>query len=490
MPPVRVRFAPSPTGLTHLGSARTALFNYLIAKQTGGQFIFRIEDTDQKRFDPEAESDLTQSLRWLGIEWDEGPDVGGPHEPYRQSERSQIYREHAEKLVESGHAFFCFCTPAELAEVRKEQQGRKEALRYSGICRTIDPERAVERVNNGESHVVRFKMPKEGSITAQDYLRGDIRVENRTMDDKVLLKSDGHALYHLAALVDDHIMGITHVFRGEEWLPSLPLHAHIYEAFGWDQPIWVHLSVFLKPTGKGKMSKRETEAMKGSGKSIFVRDFPELGYLPEAVNNWIALMGWSLDDHTEFFHMEDLIEGFSLEGLNPAPAAIDFKKLDHFNGLHIRDLSNDELAKQLLPQYLAAGVEPEMEILTKIMPLIQTRLATLDDAPALTAFLFKDEVNIDAEDIPGKGMDFDQTRNALEKSLELMKGLPAFEAELMDSPMRELAENLGLKAGQLFTSLRNAVTGQRISPPLFESMELLGKERTFARINQAIGKLS
>ena len=423
------------------------------------------------------------------MSWDEGPDVGGSHAPYRQSERSAIYRKHTEELIDKDKAFYCFCTPEELDKERKEQQARKEAPRYSGVCREISKEEAAHRVADGEKHVVRFKMPKDGSITAKDYLRGDITVENRTLDDKVLLKSDGHALYHLAAMVDDHLMGISHVFRGEEWLPSLPLHAHIYEAFGWEQPTWVHLSVFLKPTGKGKMSKRETESMKGTGQSIFVKDFAELGYMPEAINNWIALMGWSLDDHTEFFGMKELIEGFSLDGLNPAPSAIDFKKLDHFNGLHIRNLSAEELAQRLKPYYLAQDYHPTLEQLAEIVPLIQTRLATLDDAPELTAFLFKDSVDVAAEEIPGKGMDPSQTKFALESSLNLLKELP-FSAEAMDQPMRDLAEELGLKAGQLFTALRNAVTGQRISPPLFESMELLGQTETFKRLAAAITKLN
>ncbi|MCW5888647.1 MAG: glutamate--tRNA ligase, partial [Anaerolineales bacterium] len=273
----RVRFAPSPTGLTHLGSGRTALYNYLLAQQSGGQFILRIEDTDQKRFNPDAEQDLTSSLQWLGLQWDEGPEVGGPHEPYYQSKRMEIYRQHAEELIERGHAFYCFCTPAELDAVRKAQQEAKQPPHYSGACRGLPLAEAKQRVANGETHVIRFKAPKDGSITVHDELRGDITVQNSTIDDRVLLKSDGHALYHLAAMVDDHLMGITHVLRGEEWLPSLPLHVHIYEGFGWQQPKWIHLSVFLKPSGKGKMSKRETEEMKLTGQSIFIQDLARMG---------------------------------------------------------------------------------------------------------------------------------------------------------------------------------------------------------------------
>jgi len=347
--PARVRFAPSPTGMTHLGSARTALYNYLYARHTGGKFILRIEDTDQKRYDPNSEADLINAQKWLGMVWDEGPDIGGPYAPYYQSKRSEIYRKYADELVEKGSAFYCFCTPEELKLVREMQQKRHEQPHYSGKCRNIRLEEAKSRIKNGEKHVVRFKVPKEGSITVVDKLRGEITVENSKIDDMVLLKSDGFALYHLAAMVDDHLMGITHVMRSEEWLPSLPLHAHIYNSYGWKQPEWVHLSVFLKPSGKGKMSKRDKELMRLTGQSIFVKDFSELGYLPEAVVNWIALMGWSFDDHTEFFTMQDLIEKFDIDRLNPSPAAIDFKKLDHFNGLHIRALSKKELAQRLIP---------------------------------------------------------------------------------------------------------------------------------------------
>jgi glutamyl-tRNA synthetase len=487
--PTRVRFAPSPTGLTHLGSARTALYNYLIAHQTGGQFILRIEDTDQKRYDPNAESDLKANLRWLGLQWDEGPDVGGPHEPYYQSQRMDIYRQHAEELVAKGKGFYCFCTPEELDRVRKEQQAAKQAPHYSGRCRDIDPQEAQRRVSAGETHVVRFKAPKDGSITVVDTLRGEIKVENRNIDDRVLLKSDGHALYHLAAMVDDHVMGITHVLRSEEWLPSLPLHVHIYEAFGWQQPVWVHLSVFLKPSGKGKMSKRDTEAMRLTGQSIFVKDLAEMGYLPEGVLNWIALMGWSYDDHTEFFTLTDLIEKFDLGKLNPSPAAIDFKKLDHFNGLHIRALSTEELSRRLVPYFKKAGFAADEAKLAPIVPLIQTRMVTLDEGPELAGFFFRDEVKPPTELLVGKNMTPAASAEALRRAIAILEGLPALTTAAAEEPMRALADELSLKAGQFFGILRNAVTGQEISPPLFESMEIVGRETVLARLRSAVTSL-
>lgn len=484
-----MRFAPSPTGLTHMGSARTALYNKLLAEQRGGTFILRIEDTDQKRFDPQAEKDLTTSLKWLGLEWDEGIEIGGPDSPYYQSQRTDIYRQHAEELVGKGKAFYCFCTPAELDAARKEQQARGEQPHYSGKCRALDGEQSAQRVADGEAHVIRFKTPSEGSITVHDRLRGDITVENRTIDDKILVKSDGHAVYHLAAMVDDHVMGITHVLRGEEWLASLPLHGHIYEAFGWEQPEWVHLSVFLKPSGKGKMSKRETAEMKLTGQSIFVNELKALGYLPEAVVNWIALMGWSYDDKTEFFTMADLVEKFSLDKLNPSPAAIDFKKLDHFNGLHIRALSEKELAKRLMPYFEAAGIEADPELVARITPIIQTRITTLDDAPEIAAFFFKEQIEVADEDLIGDKLTAAESAAALQRAYEILDVLPKFDAASMEPPMRAVADELGLKAGQLFGLLRNVVTGQRVSPPLFESMEIVGKAVVMDRIRAAIERL-
>lgn len=487
--PTRVRFAPSPTGLTHLGSGRTALYNYLIARQTGGQFILRIEDTDQKRYDPNAEQDLINSLKWMGLQWDEGPDVGGPHAPYYQSKRSDLYRKHAEELVQAGKAFYCFCSPEELKQVREEQQKNHVQPHYSGKCRDIPPAEAAQRVKHGESHVIRFKTPKEGSITVTDLLRGPITVENSKIDDMVLLKSDGFALYHLAAMVDDRVMGITHVLRGEEWLPSLPLHAHIYEAFGWEQPVWVHLSVFLKPSGKGKMSKRDKEDMRLTGQSIFMKDLADMGYLPEGVANWIALMGWSYDDHTEFFTMQDLIDKFDLGKLNPSPSAIDFKKLDHFNGLHIRSLPQTQLAQRLAPYFVKAGYTVKADELMPIVPIIQTRMATLDEGPELAGFFFKAEINPPTEMLIGKGLTAEASASALRKALEIIEVLPEFTAANAEEPMRAVAEELGLKAGQLFTLLRNAVTGQEVSPPLFESMEIVGRSAVVQRLQAAISAL-
>lgn len=487
--PVRVRFAPSPTGHTHLGSGRTALYDYLLARQTGGQFILRIEDTDRRRYVEGAEQELMDSLRWLGLEWDEGPDVGGPYGPYRQSERLEIYQEYAKKLIDSGHAYYCFCTPEKLEKERQEAQKRKELPIYSGTCRHLDPEEAARRVAAGERHVIRFKTPKEGSTTVVDYLRGPITVENHMLDDSILVKSDGYALYHLAAMVDDHLMKISHVIRGSEWLPSLPLHAQIIRAFGWEEPVWVHLSVFLKPSGKGKMSKRETaEAMK-DGHSIFVKDLVELGYIPEGVLNWVSLMGWSYDDHTEIFSLADLVEKFNLDKLNPSPAAINFTKLDHFNGVHIRALAPEDLAQRLKPVFTQAGYTVDDDLLMKIIPLIRERLTVLPDALDFGGFYFKETVEPTPEDLIAKGLDAAQSAEVARKSYQILAGLPDLKLETTEPPMRELVDTLGLNAGQVFGVLRVAVTGQKVSPPLFESIEIIGREKVLERVKRAIDLL-
>ena len=484
--PARVRFAPSPTGRTHLGSGRTALYNYLLARQTGGQFLLRIEDTDRRRFVPGAEQELVDSLHWLGMQWDEGPDVGGPYAPYRQSERKDIYQHYARRLIDLGHAYYCFCTPERLAQVREQQQKQKQLPLYDGLCRRLDPDEADRRVARGEAHVVRFKMPREGSITAVDRLRGPITVDNRSLDDYILLKSDGLALYHLAAMVDDHLMNITHVLRSSEWLSTFPLHAHIIRAFGWKEPEWVHLSVFLKPSGKGKMSKRESAELKQTGYSIFIKDLEELGYLPEAVVNWIALMGWSYDDHTEFFTLPDLVEKFSLDKLNPSPAAINFTKFDFFNGLHIRHLETADLARRVKPFFEAAGYKVDEGRLMKVAPLIQERIVTLDDAPVMGGFFFREDAQPDPQDLVGKNMTAADSAAAARKAYHILAALPVIDQEAAEEPLRGLAESLGLSAGQLFGILRAAVTGQTVSPPLFESMAVIGKTKVLERIQRAI----
>ena len=482
---VRTRFAPSPTGRMHLGSARSALYPFLLARRTGGTFILRIEDTDQKRFVPSAEQELIDGLHWLGINYDEGPDLGGPCGPYRQTERREIYHEYAWKLVELGHGFPCFCTPDRLEKVRQEQMKNKQNPRYDGTCRNLSPDVGRRRASSGEKYVIRFKMPKEGSITTTDLLRGPSTTENSALDDSVLLKSDGLPTYHLAAMVDDHLMEITHVIRGSEWLPSLALHAHIIRAFGWEEPQFAHLSVFLKPSGKGKMSKRETAEAIRDGHSIFIGDMQGLGYIPEGVLNWIALMGWGVPEG-DVLTLDEMIARFDIHNLTPSPAAINFSKLDHFNATHIRTLRSDDLATRIKPYFLRAGLTVDDAKLLKIIPLIRERLVTLDDCLPFAAWFFKETVDPNPADLVAKNLTATQSAEVARKSLKILSGLPEINPATADPPLRALVEQLGLSPNQVFGILRVAVTGQTVSPPLFESMEIVGKEKVLERVRKAI----
>jgi glutamyl-tRNA synthetase len=467
----------------HIGGARTALYNYLLAQQAGGRFILRIEDTDQKRSDPRYQAELMAGLAWLGLAWDEGPDIGGPNAPYNQVARREIYAQHAEQLIATGHAYPCFCSLQRLQGVRETQQRRKQPPRYDGLCRAIPAAEAAARRAAGAPHVIRFKSPLEGTTTVRDHLRGEITVDNRNVDDYILVKSDGLALYHLAAMVDDHLMGVTHVIRGDEWLASLPLHSLIYRAFGWNEPEWCHLSVFLKPSGKGKMSKRDLS----SEQSIFVLGLRDLGYIPEAIVNWVVLMGWSLDDKTEVFTLEDLVKGFSLDRLNPSPAAVNFEKLDHYNGLHIRRLAVDDLAARLEPFFERAGLAPgeHGDLLRRVAPLVQERIVTLDDAVDMAGFFFRGEVSPDPAGLVAKGLTPGMSLAALRRAREVLAGMSGFDHGTTEPTLRALAEALGLKAGQLFGILRVAVTGQSVATPLFETMEIIGRETVLQRLDRA-----
>ncbi len=482
--PARTRVAPSPTGHMHLGTARTALYDYLLAKKTGGQFILRIEDTDIKRTVPGSEQEIMDGLRWLGLQYDEGPDIGGPRGPYRQTERREIYQSHIKTLIASGHAYPCFCTAERLEQVRQEQMKNKQNPHYDGTCRRLDSDDAARRMANGEQFIVRFKMPTEGVTTAHDHLRGEIVTENKQLNDYVLLKTDGLPTYHLAAMVDDHEMGITHVIRGSEWLPTFPLHVNVVRAFGWEEPIWIHLSVFLKPSGKGKMSKRDTATAMKEGYSIFVKDMNELGFTPEGVLNWCGLMGWGVAED-DVLTMQDMIERFTIDSLTPSPAAINFQKLDHFNGTHIRLLQTEELVRRLKPYFLADGLEVDNDTLVRIIPLIRERLVTLDDCLAFGAFFFKDSVEPKREDLIAKDLDAPRSAAIARKAYALLAAQPDLSHARAEPPMRAYVEESGLSPNQVFGIVRVAVTGQKVSPPLFESMEIIGREKVLERLEKA-----
>ncbi len=488
--PARVRFAPSPTGYLHIGSARTALYDYLLAHQTGGAFVLRIEDTDQKRYQQESETDFPEALEWMGILPDEGPDQGGPFAPYRQSERVQLYQDHANQLIETGHAFHCFCSAERLKRVREEQQKNNQNPRYDGTCRSLSREQAAQKIAAGETYVIRFKTPQTGSTTCTDLLRGDITLDNSALDDIVLVKSDGMPVYHLAAMVDDHLMEITHVIRGAEWLPTFPIHVLIYRALDWVEPTWVHLSIFLKPDGKGKMSKRDNELAQEQGSPIFIKDMNGLGYLPEAVINWIALMGWSYDDKTEFFRLDDLVQKFDLEKLNPAPAAINFSKLDHFNGLHIRALDQQDFANRIRPWFEQAGYTIDSSTLLLVAGAIQARTKKLTEVVDMAGFLFQDRIDLVIERIISDKMDAALAAETAARILVLFKDTPVITQENTEGSLREIAVDLDIKAGLIFGLLREVLTGQKVSPPIFDIIPILGREKVLKRLELAVDALS
>ncbi|WP_376789260.1 glutamate--tRNA ligase [Thermoflexus sp.] len=484
---VRVRFAPSPTGFLHVGGARTALFNWLFARHHGGQFILRIEDTDRKRLIPGALEDILDSLRWLGLDWDEGPDVGGPYGPYIQSQRLEIYQEHAHRLVAMGHAYYCFCSEERLERLRREQEARKQPTGYDRFCRyNVSPEEAQHRIAAGEPYVIRLKAPLEGTTTFRDLVHGEISVQNRTQDDFVLLKSDGYPTYHLANVVDDHLMRITHVMRADEWIPSTPRHILLYRAFGWEPPQFAHLPIILSPTGKGKMSKRMLQEQGRWETAVFVRDFREEGYLPEALVNFLALTGWAYDDKTELFTVEELIEKFDISGINPKPAAFNYEKLEWMNGVYIRRLTVEALADRLRPYLEALDLRPDPETLRRAIPLIQERIKTLREGAEMLEFLWREEISPTLEDLVPKGNTPEEVRTWLAEASQVLERLPEFTHEAIEAALRGLADRLGVKAGTLFMAIRVAVTGRRVTPPLFESIALLGRPRTLARLEGAI----
>ncbi|HMX19587.1 MAG TPA: glutamate--tRNA ligase [Anaerolineales bacterium] len=483
--PARTRFAPSPTGHLHLGGARTALYAYLLAKKTGGQFLLRIEDTDIKRTVPGAEQEIMDGLRWLGLNYDEGPDIGGKYGPYRQTERREIYQAHAKTLVENGHAYPCFCTPEHLDKVRQEQMKRKENPRYDGTCRVLSADEAAKRIANGEPYTIRFKVPYEGSTVAHDHLRGDITIENKQLNDQVILKTDGMPTYHLAAMVDDHEMQITHVIRGSEWLGTFPLHVNIVRAFGWEEPVWAHLSVFLKPSGKGKMSKRDAPDAMKDGYSVFIKDMQDLGFTPEGVLNWCALMGWGVAED-DVMTVDQMVDRFTIDSLTPSPAAVNFQRLDHFNATHIRLFTTEDLAARIKPYFTREGLKVDDGILLKIVPLIRERLTTLDDCLSFGSFFFKEDVSPAPADLIAKGLDAKQSAQIAQRAYEILVAQPDISHERCEPPLRAYVEESGLNANQAFGILRVATTGQKVSPPLFESMEIIGREKCLARIKSAI----
>jgi glutamyl-tRNA synthetase len=466
---VRVRYAPSPTGALHLGGARTALFNYLFARQKGGQFLLRIEDTDRARLIPGSQEQIEEGLRWLGMTWDETPLI--------QSERKAIYQEAAAGLLESGAAYRCFCTPERLEQMRAEQRARHEPERYDRRCRSIPKEESERRAAAGERFVVRQAMPTDGSTTLQDLVMGTVTFRNDTLDDHVLLKSDGFPTYHLAFAVDDHAMRISHIIRGDGWLPSAPKHLLLFEAFNWLPPAFAHLPLVLGPDKK-PLAKRH------GAKDVL--EYREAGYLPEAVDNFIAFLGWSPGTDQDIFTMDQLIQAFDLTKIQASPAVANLERLDWLNGQFIRRLTADELAARLAPQMPQVSVEA----LKPLIPLVQERLRSLNEAPDMLRFFFEEPDSYRPEQLIPKGREAAATATALTEAVTTLGALTDWTPESIETALRGLAERLGWSSRDFFMALRVAITGRTVTPPLIESISRLGKATVLARLERAARTLA
>ncbi len=480
MAQVRVRFAPSPTGAPHIGSLRTALFVWLWARHSGGKFILRVEDTDQKREVENGLELIMDSLRFLGLDWDEGPDIGGAYGPYVQSQRLPIYHAHAQQLISSGHAYYCYCTPERLEQMRREQQARGEPTRYDLRCRFLSPAERAAHERAGDAKVVRLAVPQEGKTTLHDFIHGDLTIANKDVDDQVLIKSDGFPTYHFAVVVDDHLMQISHVMRADEWIPSFPKHVLLYQAFGWDIPMHGHVPDVLGPDKK-KLSKRHG--------ATSVIQFRDEGYLAEALVNFLALVGWSYDDKTEIFTRQQLIDLFTLDKIGHAPAVFDHTKLDWMNGYYIRALPDDELATRLLPFLERAHLHADAATVRELIPLVRARLKKLSDIVALADYIFVDDLEYAVQSLIGKS-DPTTALAALRAAQATLEKYPSFaDEEKIEAELRVDAEQLGQKNAQFFGVLRVAVTGRTVSLPLMGSMRVLGREKTLPRIARAIARL-
>ena len=484
--PVRVRFAPSPTGRPHVGNIRTAMFDWLFARHTGGKFILRIEDTDVARKVEGAVEAIIEGLKWLGLDWDEGPDVGGDYGPYVQSQRLNLYKEAAERLIAQGNAYYCYCSPERLDVMRQEQEAHKQPPGYDRLCRDLSPQEIAAKEASGIKPVVRFKMPLNGQTRFHDVIYGEIVFEHNNLDDFVMLKSDGYPVYHLANVVDDHAMKISHVIRDEGWISSTPRHLLMYKALGYEPPQYVHHPIIVG-SDRAKLSKRHG--------AVSLLDYRDMGYLPETMFNFLALIGWSLDDKTEIMTRQQLVVNFTLERMGKTGAFFNMDKLDWMNGVYIRSLTIDDFTQRALPfldKGLPAGVKRPLDIsyVRRIMPLIQERAKTLTEVPALTGFFFLEELKYEPDLLVAKNMTREQTLTALEASSQKLNQISAFTEESLEVLLRPLAGELQLKAGQLFSVLRTAVTGETATPPLFQTMVVLGKERCLKRIDEAVTKLS
>ena len=479
---VRVRFAPSPTGDLHVGNIRTALFDWAYARHTGGTFVFRIEDTDRERVTDQYIAAAGETLKWLGLDWDEGPEVGGPHGPYLQSQRLEIYKEWADRFLQQGDAYHCYCSNEELEARREAAQKANRAPGYDGTCRNLSQEEIAKFTSEGRKPVLRMRMP-EGKTTFTDLIRGEVTFEHEFVPDFVLMRADGSPLYTLAVAVDDVLMRITHILRGEDLLSSTPRQIRVYQAMGVEEsayPIFAHLP-FVMGADNAKLSKRNGE--------VSIAWYRERGFLPEAICNYLALLGWSPGDDREDVSLQELAELFDVSRVNSSPARFDMKKLEAINGEKIRRLDLEDFLARSIPFLKDAGViagnDEEVSVIRKALPLIQERIVTLGEVVEMVRFLFGEGVEIAADSV--SKISDDQSKEVLRRAYDSLTPLTQWDESAIEGALRAtLIEEMGLKPRLAFTPVRIAVTGSHISPPLFESLALLGKDRTLARISALI----
>ena len=502
---IRVRFAPSPTGPLHIGGVRTALYNYLYARKHHGRFILRIEDTDQGRFVPGAEDYIIESLGWMGIRFDEGIREGGPYAPYRQSDRQAIYRDYAGQLIASGSAYYAFDTPEELEQMRRRLEGEKAVnTSYSYLSRmsmtnslTLPAEEVSRRMDAGQPYVIRFMILPDQEVRVYDLIRGWVVVHSSTLDDKVLFKSDGMPTYHLANVVDDHLMKVTHVIRGEEWLPSLPLHALLYRAFGWEEPEFAHLPLLLKPDGKGKLSKRDGDRLGFpvfplQWKDPFTEEvstgYREFGYFPEAFVNMLAFLGWNPGTEKELFTMEELIEAFSIERVGKSGSRFDPEKARWYNRQYLQQRPVDELVDQFRPVLEAKGIQADDALIRNVVEMVRERVDFVKDLWNESYFFFQYPQSYNPQMIQKSWKE--NTPHVMTEFEALLRTISPFTAPVLDSAIKVWLESHQLGMGQVMNLLRLCLVGEMKGPHLTEIMETIGKEETISRILKGVDNLS
>lgn len=490
--PVRVRFAPSPTGYLHVGGLRTALYNYLYARKHGGRFILRIEDTDRQRYVEGAEEDIRQSLHWAGLTYDEGPDAGGSHGPYRQSERGETYRRYAEQLVQEGKAYYAFDTPDELEAMREKYRLDTDtpSPKYDAVTRmemtnalTLSEEEVQRRLDEGAEYVIRLKVPRDETVRFEDRIRGWVTFDTGELDDQVLIKSDGMPTYHLANVVDDHRMEVTHVIRGEEWLPSTPKHILLYQFLGWEPPQMAHLPLILSPEG-GKLSKRDADEL---GIPINVRDYRERGYEPAALVNYLAFLGWNPGTEQEVFTLDELVEAFSIERVGSAGVQFNLDKLRWYNEQFVRALSPEEIAERARPVLEAKGYAPDDAYLAAVATLMRDRISFADDLATTCTYFFEDPSDYDEKGVEKRWKE--DSAALLTAYADLLGQEEHFDEDTAESVLRALAKERDVGAGRIIHPTRLAVSGVSFGPSLFAMMDVLGRETCIRRIRRAVDVL-